>query len=431
MFSDVNNVGLKRAGNSTLYVRGGKSRSRLKSIPTGFIVLDEIDEMPEENIPLVLERSSGQEIKQCMMISTPTIHGHGINKFYLRSTMEHFFFECPCCGRQIELNFPDNVNITAESVTDKRLLDSFYFCNLCKGRLEHADKANWLSTGKFVAEFPDRANRGFSVNQMYSPTIEPWELVESYLKSLYDPTEEQEFFNSKLGKTHIVGDSRVSAENIERCTGNYMKGDTFTSPVITMGIDVGAKWHYEIDEWHMKGKPNTTLDVNDVFIPRLMVEGEIDLHDGVVEILKLLARYNVKGCVIDRHPETYAVYKITSRLPGRVYACMFGRGMNGRRITIGSDDDKMMTVDRTSWFDCALGRVMAGKMSFPRNLSPTYRKHIQVPARMYTRDPNGNPVGKWISETRHDHFALARVYSEVALGVALENVQPKNLENVF
>jgi len=431
MFSDVNNVGLKRAGNSTLYVRGGKSRSRLKSIPTGFIVLDEIDEMPEENIPLVLERFSGQEIKQCMMISTPTVHGHGINKYYLKSTMEHFFFECPHCGKQIELNFPDNVKITADDVTDRSLVDSFYFCDKCKGRLEHKDKTEWLSTGHFVAEHEDRPNRGFSVNQLYSPTIEPWELAESYLKSQYDPTEEQEFYNSKLGKTHIVGDARITTEHIEACTKNYIKGAAFTSPIITMGIDVGAKWHYEIDEWHMKGQPDATLDVNDVFDCRMMQEGEIDLHDGVTEILKLLARFNVKGCIIDRHPETYAVYKITSRFPGRVYACMFGRGVNGRRVTISAGDDQMMTVDRTSWFDCALGRVIAGKMSFPRNTSITYQKQIQVPARVYTRDPLGNPIGKWVSETRHDHFALARVYSEIALGVALENVQTQDMENVF
>jgi phage terminase large subunit GpA-like protein len=55
-FSDVNNVGLKRAGSTVLYVRGSHSRSKLKSIPTPIIILDEVDEMPEQAQTLVQER---------------------------------------------------------------------------------------------------------------------------------------------------------------------------------------------------------------------------------------------------------------------------------------------------------------------------------------------------------------------------------------
>jgi len=431
MFSDVNNVGLKRAGNSTLFVRGGKSRSRLKSVPTGFIVLDEVNEMPEENIPLVLERFSGQTIKQCMMISTPTVPKEGINKYYLASTMEKFFFDCPHCGKSMQLLFPDNIKITAEDITDKTLKDSYYFCTNCHGVLDHETKSDWLSTGRYIAEHPDRDNRGFNVNQMYSPTVQAWELAESYLKSLYDPTEEQEFFNSKLGTTHIVGDARVTRENIEDCKGTHAKGDPFTSPVITMGIDVGAKWHYEIDEWHTISENNATLDVNDMFKCRLMEEGEIDLHDGATEIPKLLRRYQVRGCIIDRHPETYVVYQISAKFPGLVYACMFGSSINGRRMSFSSEDEQLVTVNRTSWFDCALGRFFSGKICLPRNVSIAYQKQLQVPVRAYERDRLGNPVGRWLSGSGTDHFALARVYSEIALVVAIENMQPTTLEKVF
>lgn len=44
-FADVNNVGLKRAGNNILYVRGSRSRSKLKSVPTPVMIYDEVDEM--------------------------------------------------------------------------------------------------------------------------------------------------------------------------------------------------------------------------------------------------------------------------------------------------------------------------------------------------------------------------------------------------
>ena len=432
MFSDVNNVGLKRAGNSTLYVRGGKSRSKLKSIPTGFIVLDEIDEMPPANVPLVLERFSGQEIKQCMMLSTPSVPGHGINKYFEDSTQEQFFFKCPCCGKQIQLQFPDNIVITAEKVTDSTLQDSYYICNLCKNKLEHEVKIEAIgTTGNYVPRFEGRANRGFQVNQLYSPTVRAWELAESYLKSLYDPTEEQEFFNSKLGQTRLVGDARVTPEHIEKCKKGYLKDSKFTSPIITMGIDVGATWHIEIDEWHQVGDPSKTLDMTDVFQPRLMCEFEIPLKDGPMEIGKLMHRYQVKGCVIDRHPETYTVNLISARFPGVVYACMFGRGVNGRTISFSQDVERTVTVDRTSWFDAGLGRIMAGKMAFPSNLSFVYEKQVQGHARLYEKDSQGNPVGKWLSLGRNDHFGLARVYSEIALTVALENIEPSSIGKIW
>ena len=431
MFSDVNNVGLKRAGSATLYVRGGKSRSKLKSIPTGFIVLDEIDEMPKENIPLVLERFSGQEIKQCMMLSTPSVPEHGINKYYSDTTQEHFFFTCPHCSKQIEMKFPESINITADKVTDKSLRDSYYICYECDGRLDHEEKIQAIGTGHYVPKYNDRFNRGFQVNQLYSPTVRAWELGESYLKSLYDPTEEQEFYNSKLGKTHLVGDSRVLDSDFEKCKQNYLADTHFTSPIVTMGIDVGAIWHIEIDEWHQTGDPGTTLDMTDVFQPRLMLELEVPLDEGFIEIMKLIQKYQVKGCVIDRHPETYVVNRISGRYPGLVYACMFGRGITGRNITFSKDEERFVTVDRTTWFDSALGRIMRGEIGFPLNLSLTYQNHVKKHARLYERDSQGNPIGKWLSQGRNDHFGLSRVYSEIALLVALDNLESTSLERVF
>jgi len=43
MFTDVKNIGHKRAGNANLYIRGSRSRSQLKSIPVGLVIVDEKD----------------------------------------------------------------------------------------------------------------------------------------------------------------------------------------------------------------------------------------------------------------------------------------------------------------------------------------------------------------------------------------------------
>jgi Bacteriophage tail assembly protein len=45
LFSDVKNIGHKRAGNANLFVRGSRSRSQLKSLPVALAIADELDEM--------------------------------------------------------------------------------------------------------------------------------------------------------------------------------------------------------------------------------------------------------------------------------------------------------------------------------------------------------------------------------------------------
>ncbi|NJL71450.1 MAG: hypothetical protein HC888_07440 [Candidatus Competibacteraceae bacterium] len=45
LFSEVNQVGSKRAGSAVLYIRGANSKPDLRSIPTGNIMFDELDVM--------------------------------------------------------------------------------------------------------------------------------------------------------------------------------------------------------------------------------------------------------------------------------------------------------------------------------------------------------------------------------------------------
>src|SRR5690606_21802674 len=117
-FKDVNNVGMKRAGTTTLYVRGSHSRSKLKSIPTGVIMFDELDEMPRNTVALAKERQSGQFETLTLFLSTPTIEDFGINFQFKLSTQEYYHFKCPGCGRLITLNEEESLVVVGESLTD-------------------------------------------------------------------------------------------------------------------------------------------------------------------------------------------------------------------------------------------------------------------------------------------------------------------------
>lgn len=421
LFSDVKNVATKRAGVATLYIRGANSRSGLKSIPVSFIVFDEYDEMRQENIPLALERTSGQLTKQYWAISTPTIPGMGINKLYLDSTQEHFFFTCPSCSRKTELIYPDSLVICGNHINDPDILKSHVICKECKQVLpshfvdrKDEAKADYIRTGLWEAQGHfDFQNRGFYINQMYSPTITPIELAKSYFRSLSSPADEQELHNSKFGNPHIVDGARVTEVLISKSIREYRKEDKPpVGKLVTMGVDVGKWLHYEIAAWYPK---KMGADLNMMSDCRVLCEGKVAAFE---ELDQLMRQWQPLVCVIDANPERRKAYEFAVRFFGHVKLCFYGKGVSGKSITINKDtSEHTISVDRTSWMDASLGRFHAGTIVLPQDVSREYREHIKCPVRIYEKDKDGNPVGKYVN-TGEDHFAHARNYNEIALPLA-------------
>lgn len=419
IFSDVKNLGHKRAGTTNLYVRGSRSRSGLKSIPVGFIAFDELDEMDQDAIPLARERTSGQLEKLVWMISTPTFENEGINKFYNMTTKEHYFFKCPSCSRYMEFRFPDNIKITADHILDPDIHKSYYFCTDCKYQFPMSkQKSVVLRDGIWKPTGPKVESRGFHVNQMYSCTIKPQEIAESYFKAQSDPADEQELYNSKLGLVHEVEGARIYEDNIKECiTGHRRATDYKGEDVVTMGVDVGKWLHIEIDQWKVL-PGGSFLDVNSFAKPRCIWYGK---RADFADLDDLMRQFRIRFAVIDANPERRKAYEFCMRWKGLAKMCFYPNGVNGRVISPTPEVHEAVNVDRTAWLDCALGRFKESKtrIELPIDLDHEYREHIKAPIRLYEKDNNGNPIGKYLSGSRPDHYAHARVYSEVALPLSL------------
>lgn len=428
LFTDVKNIGHKRAGTTNVYIRGSKSRSGLKSVPVGFIICDEVDEMVQENIPLAFERSSGQQEKQSWMISTPTIDNFGINKEFEASTKEQFFFKCPGCSRWTHLIFPECVEIVGEDFNDPKIKESFYKCKECSCKLEQELKTEWLSESKWIPEYTNRDTRGFLINQLYSTTISPGEFVESYFRGQRDPSSEQEFFNSKLGIPHVVDGARVIDKHLDACTGDYLKKDKYGSGLITMGVDVGTWLNVEIVLWKLPKNPIGSIDVNVQSHARVIFEGKF-LH--FEDLDKLMRQYSIQFCVIDANPERRKAYEFACRFWGHVKLCFYGRGIQGKQIHLGKEDETTITVDRTSWLDLALGRFHNNSITIPKDTSMDYRSHVKALVRIYEKDIDGNPIGKYVNGSNEDHYAHARNYSEIALPLATSLSESHNIAGIF
>jgi hypothetical protein len=396
MFSDVKNVGLKRAGHASLFVRGSRSKSGLKSVPCAFVALDELEEFTQENIPLVKERSSGQYEKYLWMVSTPTIDGRGINKEFMLSTQEEFFFICPHCNRYIDLTFPESV--VAPDDPER----CHYVCKLCSHPLDEAAKPLYLSTGKWV-QARDADSRGFHINQLYSCTISPYELATAYCMSLLSPAAEQEFYNSKLGLPHVTAGAQVTEAALLGCLQAQQPRHDNTK-LVTMGVDVGKVLHYEVMQY-TNYQPH---------YPELAHAEQLEVGTTKdFESLDLLMRkYSVNQCVIDANPETRCALQFAQRFYKHVNLCYYNHSLNARDLTIS---DTTVSANRTSWLDLALSRFTNGTISIMDNT--TYREHVKAPVRIVKPDQYGNPFACYDERGLPDHFAHARNYSEIAASV--------------
>lgn len=414
MFTDVQNINHKRAGFANLFIRGSKSRSQMKSVPAGLIILDEVDEMNQKNIPLVFERVSGQLQKQIIMLSTPTIDKFGINYYFRQTTQEHYTFICPHCGKWTELLYPECLVITAEDVLDNNIQNSHLICKECKHPLDHKTKKEWLRKGKWVRTFADRMARGFYINQLYSMTVSPVALATAFFNAQKDPADEQEFFNSKLGLTHTVAGARVTDKDISDSLGDYTQAKSAPAgALLTMGIDVGTWLHYVIKQWWMG--ENVSSDLNQNAKCRILRYGKVKDFE---ELDKIMHKYLISGCVIDANPERRKAQEFANRFDGLVKVCFYARGVSGKAIVVHQEESNTMSVDRTSWMDAALGRYKNRTIALPQDLDMEFKDHIKAPVRIYEKDKDGNPTGHYVTGNEPDHYAHADTYSEIALQIA-------------
>lgn len=429
LFSDVKNVGHKRAGSANLYIRGAKSRDQLKSIPTAVVILDEADEMPRENIPLAFERTSGQDEKQIWLISTPSLEDYGISTYYKQSTQNEFYFKCPSCTRYINLQFPRSIKIMGESIDDPRIKDTHLICNLCEAVLPHENKVDFLQNYRWVETYSNRDTKGWHISQLYSTTIHPSEIAKSYFMALSDSSFEQELYNSKLGLTHEVEGARITDSQIKEVIGSYTQilNNDYNDKPVTMGVDVGYPFiHYEIDEWKLP-QYATGSDLNFMSKPRILKCGKVrDLE----ELDQLMIDFRVRYCVIDAHPERRKAYEFATRFWGHVRLAFYGNGITGKQIHISDMEEPTLTVDRTSWLDLSLGRFRNQSITIPADTPLEYKEHIKAPIRIYKKDKTGNPVGSYVN-SKADHFAHARNYAEMALPLAVSLSESRSIPSVL
>jgi hypothetical protein len=418
MWGKTNKVGLKiTKQNAGLYMRGSVSDRNLVSVPISTAIIDEYDRCQDGTYDLVTERLSGQEKKYLFSLSTPTLPEFGIDKQFRHGTMEEFFFRCPSCNKFETLRFPDNVKICGEYPGDPETEKSYYFCTQCNNVLPHESKIDWLKTAEWV---PQRTNvkghRSFHINQMFSSTVSPGELVTGHHKAQLSELAAIEFKNQKLGEPHIAEGARITEQIIDSCYDkSYRIGQDRPEKadrLICMGVDVGSYLDCWISEFKYERDPQNMPYENSK--QRLLQTIRIPSEDWNA-LGNLMREWQVRHACIDFQPDTVNARRFCRAYKGYASMVAYRRGTVGNEIKETKDEQGVpcLTVDRTVFLDLALGRFHKDKITVPAGLPGVVRGHLQAPIRTFELDELGLPRGVYKS-IADDHFAHAAAYCEIA-----------------
>lgn len=420
IFTNVNNVELKRAGDAELYIRGMRSRSQLKSIPVQVMVFDERDEMSDKMVRLAVERMSGQHTKKLVELSTPLIPDHGVDLSYSLSSQDYYTFKCPSCSKRIHLEYPESLVITGESLTDPKLADSHLICFSCKAKLPHEDKVNFLAhkkfggTGENTSAYSGRAIRGFRHTQLYSMTVHPSEIAASVIRAQTDPEEEEELYNSKLALCSVLRGGQLSEKEVNERRSERRQGEA-CGHLITTGIDVGSVFHVYVAGWTLPRVRPGGIRINDVAKKHMILAITVPTWD---ECFRICRDFKSSMTVVDAEPERRGAMSFVSQLR-RAYTCDYIYTQQGREIAV-SEDEQLIRINRTAWMDMSLFRYRNGGVDLPSMVSQEFVSNIVAPIRKIKKDRLGNPYAVYLN-SKPDHFAHAEVYAEVALPLAFKS----------
>lgn len=461
LFTDTENLGLKRAGSSVLYIRGANSRNALKSITVHRIVFDEFDEMPAEHIPLALERMSSKDEKFEVYLSTPSIPGVGVDAKFQSSSQEFFTLRCPFCKKSGPEGAPqpsfarltlECLQVTADSITDPDILRSHLRMPCCGNTLTPDIRADLLAKEQceYVSDLqnPNYDFRGLHVNQLYSTTIKPHEIAKMVIEARTKPAVEQELHNSKLAqafKAKGAGLTVVDIDNARRSHRNPTPlpdvipsiSPSAHSPYLTLGADIGTDIHVTVSEFLLP----TDKDYRDLMSKvKSAVRAQFKVP-AWSHLDTIMRDFQIRSAVVDAQPERRDAIAFARRFPPFVRVCYYNTTQRAASLKFGNDEDGdsdwTITADRTIWFDNVFSAIRANRCFLPSNMSEEASDHLQALTRLYrsrkqksatdeARDPEA-----YYTNTGPDHYAHSLSYSHMALPVLLAGLSGNNDLNMY
>jgi len=384
---DTNNVSLRELGSSHIYFRGMQDMKQIVSVDADYLVLDELDLMRQDYIPVVEKRLGGSVHKYKIYISTPSYPNHGINLKYKEGDMREWFIKCEHCNHLQYLDFFKNVDLKKE----------IYICKKCGKQI------NNLQHGRWVPRYKDRALHSYHISKLFSPRC----TIKELKKAFKNKAELQHFYNFDLGLPYVTQGSRLQKVNLDVIVEKSNYDIVYSGNGCCMGVDIGAQINIYITEIE-EG------------VPKTLFAGTVSKFE---ELDRFMNIYNVEICVIDALPETRESKKFAKRFPGRVFLAYYpNMKMDLYYHKDERDDTNIVDINRTLSLDYMFNEFFMQKIKLPRNIETVedFCDQMTTLVRVIEGDNKGNKTPRYV-EQGADHYAHARNYCRVAEAMIMES----------
>lgn len=416
MLTGTDSIEVKQLDNSYLYLKGAASSNAAISIPTDFLVHDELDFSDPLIISQYQSRLTHSPYKMKLKLSTPTIPGKGIDYEFQRSKRHFNFVKCNHCGHSFIPHYYEHVriphyhgelmDINKKTLHTLQYESAYVECPNC-GKKPNLGPAH----REWVCENPNDSYiaEGFQVSPFDAPNI----ITPSYLiEASTAYANVGEFVNFNLGLPFFSRESALSPDEVRGIIiPNKLEGSGFH----VMGVDLGKTCHIVVAKCFFDGAMQV-----------VHIE-PVPLSNLKARYKQLRVEYRVRSAVIDSLPYTDTVLSLQEQ-DQNLWACVYtqSRGVHlytirdrleGNSVEKIEQTQRQLNVARDRTFDSLMEFVRSGelsKVSCP--LDEDFVQHCTDMRRM--RDWNlrmQTMEFKWVkAEEGNDHFWFALQFAYLA-----------------
>lgn len=434
----ADNVSLMHLGHGSWRFIGSNKPAKLREFPADSILVDEVDECNQANLPLVRDRVRNSEHPQLLWFGNPRLSERGISRMFQKTDQREWFHQCTHCNHRQRIDWFRNVvdrddagnyhprdteragGLSKLIEVPARAQDIRPVCLRCGRPWERQrEGCTW------VAMHPGVARRGYHVSRMDHLGQRLWTLFLEFLNAGYDEDAIAAFFAGVLGIAHERPEGRLTMSDLQGATidrpMDYQGGPDYKRQTVVMGVDVGAVLHCTISTVQHVPEDPSDRD-SDTFLERTGVwVGSVKTFD---DLWDLLERYHVDILAIDMLPELHKVQEFrdrvnySSKVPticwlvqyhptDKVGVFPYGLKLKAEEFTI--------QVDKTQVMDATVRDIRQRRRTWPAGVELVlhWAEHMKTPVRQLVQTKRGERY-VWDRGNKRDDYRQAECYERVA-----------------
>ena len=235
----------------TLNMVGGQSQRNVRNYPVSYLLMDEIDVIPDGIRRDAMDRVKGRRNYKVVQSSTPIEHTTGIWSEYMLGDQRKFFMPCPHCKKNISFQWRRgkgkyNLWFNPKAKAKDGSYDFYevkrttcYKCQRCSGKITDADKLKMIRKGfwKPTVKSGEPSVRTYHLSSLYSPTIPFHEMMIRWLQTQHTVDGMRQFVQGWLAEPWHDDILDVTEEATALLASDYERGER-KGEYRLLGVDV-------------------------------------------------------------------------------------------------------------------------------------------------------------------------------------------------